>query len=137
LKTYFVRKAVNCEVVGLFVASSPKLLAALVDECCDPSVCEYAEAYSGGLFIAAATGATWPLDAGTEGSGLEGAVLSQQWQDDLSSADGVQADGVLEWKPLAAAARRMIRSLEKVARPRGAKLKSMPQTVRGRRRTGR
>jgi hypothetical protein len=134
LKTYLVRKAANCEVVGLFVASSLRFLAALVDECCDPSICEYAEAYSGGLFILAATEATWPLAAGTEASGLEGAVLSQQWQEDLSSGSGV-----LQWKSLAAAARRMIRGLDKAAKPGGEMPMPMPmpQSVQDRRRTGR
>ena len=106
LKTYFVRKAVGREVVGLFAAPSLRLLAALVDECCDPTACEYAPVHTGGLLVPAATGATWPLDGTDAGSGLEGAILSQQWQDDLS-----RADSTLDWKPLAGAARAMIASL--------------------------
>lgn len=110
LKTYFVRKAANREVVGLFVAPSLTLLAALVDECCDPAACEYALAQTGGLLLAQTTAKRWPLSGHEQArgtvTGLEGAVLSQQWEDDLGFADSA-----LEWKPLASAAVRMIRSL--------------------------
>jgi hypothetical protein len=103
LKAYFVRKAENREVVGLFVASSAMQLAALVDECCDPNICEYAIAKMGGIAVLDLTAATWPLlDANT---GLEQAVLTQQWDNDLRSADG------LEWKTLRHAANRLIRAL--------------------------
>lgn len=94
------------EVVGLFVASSVVPLAALVDECCDPNDCEYALAQAGGLMAAGVTAAKWPRDPGAseEVTGLEGAVLSQQWQNDLG-------DGGLEWKPLGPAGRQLLRSL--------------------------
>jgi len=110
VKAYFVRKADNREVVGLFVAPSVVVLAALVDECCDPNICEYAVAQAGGLIVPDVAASKWPLgqdsSAGAPKTGLEDAILSQQWQDDLT-----QGDSGLEWKPLTAAARAMILAL--------------------------
>ena len=109
MNAYFVRKAANHEVVGLFVASSAALLAAVVDECCDPTICDYALAPMGGLMVAAVTRARWPFAADdADQTGLEAAVLSQQWQDDLCDADNR-----LEWRSLKPAALRLLRALEK------------------------
>jgi hypothetical protein len=108
LRAFFVRKTANHEVVGLFVAPTVLLLAALVDECCDPNACEYALARTGGIIVSASTDATWPLsDTASDGSfefatGLEAAVLTQQWGDDLRFVGDS-----LSWKPLAPAAKRL------------------------------
>jgi hypothetical protein len=106
VKTYFVRKAVDCETVGLFVAPSIVKLAALVDECCDPLLCEYAPAGMGGLMAADATSSKWPRAAGEAATGLENAVFTQQWEDALGSSDIA-----LKWKPLAPAARGLLKAL--------------------------
>lgn len=110
LKAYFVRKIADDEVVGLFVASSAVTLAALVDEHCDPASCEYAVAFSGGLIVPTVTKAKWPMKAGrsSRSTGLEAAVLTQQWEDDLDAGTTL-----LEWKPLQQAANRMLRKLGK------------------------
>jgi hypothetical protein len=108
LRAFFVRKAANHEVVGLFVAPTVLLLVALVDECCDPNACEYAPARMGGITVGESTAATWPLsDTASDGSfqfatGLEAAALTQQWEDDLRFI----ADS-LSWKPLAPTAQRL------------------------------
>lgn len=103
MKAYFVRKSVDCEVVGFFVAPSLVLLAALVDECCDPAICDYAPAPMGGLLVPGSTQTQWPLaEDGTE-TGLEDAAFSQQWDDELREG------GELEWKPLKPAALKLIR----------------------------
>jgi hypothetical protein len=88
------------------------LLAALVDECCDPTGCEYAIARMGGMVILETTTFKWPLDKGDRDAhtGLEGATLSQQWQGELGEGSG------LKWKSLETAATRLLRS----ARPRRA-----------------
>ena len=108
MKAYFVRKAPDNEVVGLFVASSAVVLAALVDEHCDPMLCEFAVSAAGGLIVPAATKATWPMKAGqsSASTGLEDAVLTQQWEDDLDAETTL-----LEWKPLKPALERMLRKL--------------------------
>lgn len=108
LKAYFVRKIADDEVVGLFVASSALNLAALVDEHCDPASCEYATAFSGGLIVPTVTKAKWPMKAGrsSRSTGLEAAVLTQQWEDDLDAETTL-----LEWKPLQQAAEDMLRKL--------------------------
>ena len=108
MKAYFVRKTPDNEVVGLFVASSAVVLAALVDEHCDPMLCEFAVAAAGGLIVPAATKATWPMKAGqsSASTGLEDAVLTQQWEDDLDAETTL-----LEWKPLKPALERMLRKL--------------------------
>jgi hypothetical protein len=106
LKAYFVRIAADQQVVGLFVAPSIAILAALVDECADPNACEYAPARMGGIMVAGKATATWPLtdavddDAGQyeNPTGIEGSVLSQQWEDDLR-----YIPDKLAWKPLAPA----------------------------------
>lgn len=103
MKAYFVRKSVDCEVVGLFVAPSLVLLAALVDECCDPAICDYAPAPMGGLFVPGPTQTQWPLSEDDPESGFENVALSQQWDDELREG------GNLEWKPLKAAALKMLR----------------------------
>jgi hypothetical protein len=110
VKAYFVRRAPDDEVVGLFVAPSAMVLAALVDEHCDPTLCEYALAADGGLIVPAATKAKWPMKAGRSSvsTGLDGAVLTQQWEDDLDAETTL-----LEWKPLKPAAERMLRKLGK------------------------
>jgi hypothetical protein len=120
VKAYFVRKTEDREVVGLFVAPSILLLAALVDECCDPTGCQYAAAQMGGLMMLGATMVKWPFqkDDDDANSGFENAALSQQWQDDLSEGSS------LEWKSLEAAAIRLLRS----AQPRrAAKTEKNPQ----------
>ena len=108
LNAYFVRKAPDDEVVGLFVASSAAVLAALVDEYCDPTLCEYASAATGGLIVPAATKAKWPMKKGksSASTGLQDAVLTEQWENDLDAERTL-----LEWKPLAPAAERMLRKL--------------------------
>ncbi len=115
LNAYFVRTAADHEVVGLFVASSVVLLAAPVDECCDPALCEYTLASMGGLMVSAATTSRWPLsdDAPAEATGLEDAVPTQQWEDDLR-----EADDRLDWRPLKPAATRLLRVLEGKQRAR-------------------
>ena len=86
------------------------VLAALVDEHCDPTLCEYAVAAAGGLIVPAATEARWPMtaDRSSISTGLDGAVLTQQWEDDLDAETTL-----LEWKPLKPAAERMLRKLGK------------------------
>ena len=106
MRTYFVRVAADKQVVGLFVAPSVVMLAALVDECCDPTSCEYALAGMGGLMVERTTGATWPLSNCVDrqagkyelASGLEQGALSQQWEDDLRLAPNQ-----LTWKRLTSA----------------------------------
>jgi hypothetical protein len=86
------------------------MLAGLVDEYCDPTLCEYAAAATGGLIVAKATKAKWPMKRGRSSArtGLEDAVLTQQWEDDLDAETTF-----LEWKPLKPAAERMLRRLGK------------------------
>jgi hypothetical protein len=110
LKAYFVRKTPDNEVVGLFAASSAMVLAALVDEHCDPMLCEFAVAADGGLIVPAITKAKWPMKVGrsSASTGLEHAVLTQQWEDDLDAGTTL-----LEWKPLKPAVERMLRKLGK------------------------
>lgn len=110
MNAYFVRKSLDDEVVGLFVAPSTVALAGLVDEHCDPTTCEYAVAPPGGLIVPTATKAKWPRKAGRSSArtGLEEAVLTQQWEDDLDAPTSF-----LEWKPLKSAAERMVRKLGK------------------------
>lgn len=103
MKAYFVRKSADREVVGLFVAPSLILLAALVDECCDPSVCDYAAAPMGGILVPDSTQTQWPLNEDDSENGFENVALSQQWDDELREG------GELEWKPLKAAALKMLR----------------------------
>ena len=103
MKAYFVRKSADREVVGLFVAPSLILLAALVDECCDPSVCDYAAAPMGGILVPGSTQTQWPLNEDDSENGFENVALSQQWDDELREG------GELEWKPLKAAALKMLR----------------------------
>jgi len=106
VKAYFIRKATSRETVGLFVAPSLVALAGVVDECCDPTLCEYAPAQTGGLMAADVTASTWPRPTGEAATGLEDAVLSQQWEDDLGAIDST-----LQWKPLAPAAWRLLKTL--------------------------
>ena len=106
MKAYFIRKATSRETVGLFVAPSLVALVGVVDECCDPTLCEYAPAQTGGLMAADVTASTWPRPAGEAATGLEDAVLSQQWEDDLGAIDST-----LQWKPLAPAAWRLLKTL--------------------------
>ena len=84
------------------------VLASLVDEHCDPTLCEFAVVADGGLIMPAATKAKWPMTAGRSSvsTGLEGAVLTQAWEDDLDAATTL-----LEWKPLKPAVERMLRKL--------------------------
>lgn len=84
------------------------MLAGLVDEHCDPALCEYAEATAGGLVVPQVTKSKWPMKRGrsSASTGLEGAVLTQQWQDDLDAETTF-----LEWKPLSPAVGRMLRKL--------------------------
>ncbi|PLP61123.1 hypothetical protein CYK37_02200 [Mesorhizobium loti] len=103
MKAYFVRKSADREVVGLFVAPSLVLLAALVDECCDPAICDYAPAPMGGVLVPDPTQTQWPLSEDSSESGFENVALTQQWDDELREG------GELEWKPLKAAALKMIR----------------------------
>jgi len=118
VRAFFVRKAANHEVVGFFVAPTVLLLATLVDECCDPTACEYANARIGGIVVSERTAATWPLsDRVSEGSfefatGLEAAVLTQHWEDDLRFVGAS-----LSWKPLAPAARRLASDLKRPQDP--------------------
>lgn len=110
LKAYFVRKAADHEVVGLFVSTSATALVALVDEHCDPTSCEYAAAIPGGLVVPAITKAKWPMKAGrsSTSTGLEGAVLTQAWEDDLDAETTY-----LEWKSLKPASERLLRKLKR------------------------
>ena len=110
MKAYFVRKTADEEVVGLFVAPSAAVLVALVDEHCDPTLCEYAVAASGGLIVPTVTKAKWPMKTGrsSASTGLEDAVLTQQWEDDLD-ADRT----FLEWKSLKPVVEQTLRKLGK------------------------
>jgi len=110
VKAYLVRKKSSREVVGLFVASSAIVLAALVDEHCDPTLCEYAVAAQGGLIVPTPTKAKWPMKAGrsSASTGLEGAVLTQQWEDDLDAQRTF-----LEWKSLRPAVEQTLRKFRK------------------------
>ncbi|RLP24459.1 hypothetical protein D8676_17480 [Mesorhizobium sp. YM1C-6-2] len=110
MKAYFVRKAADHEVVGLFVSPSATALVALVDEHCDPTSCEYATAVPGGLVVPALTKAKWPMKAGksSASTGLEGAVLTQAWEDDLDAETTY-----LEWKSLKPASERLLRKLKR------------------------
>lgn len=103
MKAYFVRKSVDREVVGLFVAPSLVLLAALVDECCDPAICDYTPAPMGGVLVPGPTETQWPLSEDGSETGFENVTLSQQWDEELREGSE------LEWKPLKAAALRMLR----------------------------
>jgi hypothetical protein len=107
VRTCFVRVAADKQVVGVFVAPSLVMLAALVDECCDPNTCEYAPAGIGGIMVEEPTTATWPLaDPANDqrgrthefATGLEGGTLTQRWEDDLRFAPNR-----LVWKPLGSA----------------------------------
>jgi len=108
LKAYFVRKTPDDEVVGIFIAASATALAALVDEHCDPTACEYALAGAGGIVVPTKTRAKWPFraDGPAVATGVERGVLTQQWEDDL---DAKTTD--LEWLPLKPAAERLLRTL--------------------------
>lgn len=110
LKSYFVRRSEDREVIGFFIASSTVMLASLVDECCDPSSCEFAAAQMGGLMVLEKTKAKWPFERpqSKPTTGLAKAVLTQQWEDDLH-----RETSVLEWKSLKPASRRMLQSLAK------------------------
>lgn len=124
MKAYFVRKSVDCEVVGFFVAPSLVLLAALVDECCDPAICDYAPAPMGGLLVPGSTQARWPLAEDDTQTGFEGGVFSQQWDDELREG------GELEWKPLKPAALKLIREWSgKGAASRDAEPTGMAQPI--------
>lgn len=98
------------EVVGLFVAPSAAVLAALVDEHCDPALCEYAVAAQGGLIVPTVTKAKWPMKTGrsSASTGLEDAVLTQQWEDDLDAGRTF-----LEWKSLKPVVEQTLRKLRK------------------------
>jgi hypothetical protein len=126
LKAYFVRKTPDEEVVGLFVASSALALAALVDEHCDPTLCEYAVATVGGLIVPTVTKAKWPQPAGQSSvsTGLEGAVLTQQWEDDLDAQTTS-----LEWKPLKPAVQRLLRKLGRGSKRLRASLADQPAKI--------
>ena len=108
MNAYFVRKTPDEEVVGLFVASSAVLLASLVDEYCDPALCEYAAATPGGLIVPVPTRAKWPMKRGKSSvsTGLEEAVLTQHWEDDLDAETTL-----LEWKPLRPAVEEMLKAV--------------------------
>jgi len=86
------------------------MLAALVDEYCDPGLCQYAIAPGGGLVVPTVTKSRWPMTAAqlSASTGLEGAVLTQQWEDNLDAETGD-----LEWKPLQPPAERLLRKLRK------------------------
>ena len=86
------------------------VLATLVDEYCDPTVCEYAAPAVGGLIVPTVTKAKWPMKAGRSAgsTGLEKAVLTQKWEDDLDTQTTS-----LRWEPLRPAAERLLRKLSK------------------------
>ena len=114
MKAYFIRKVADREIVGLFVAPSLVTLAGLVDECCDPTLCEYTLAPMGGLIVSDVTASKWPRPAGQDATGFEEAIFSQQWEDDLD-----QASSPLDWKSLAPAARRLLRALSRETQTAG------------------
>lgn len=96
VKAYFVRKTSDHSVVGIFVAPSATFLATLVDEHLDPAECEYITAGMGGLIVSGETAAHWPRSVeAEETSGLEGAVFTQQWVNDL-----VTPTNRADWKSL-------------------------------------
>jgi hypothetical protein len=113
LKAYFVRKTPDEEVVGLFVASSALALAALVDEHCDPTLCEYAVATVGGLIVPTVTKAKWPQPAG---------------QSSVSTGLDAQTTS-LEWKPLKPAVQRLLRKLGRGSKRLRASLADQPAKI--------
>ncbi len=111
MRAYFVRKADDHTVVGVFFASSTILLATLVDEYWDPAGCEYIVARAGGLIVPAATRTRWPLPiSGKETTGLRNAVFTQQWADDLALPTSR-----FDWKSLKPAAEQVLRSFRRAA----------------------
>ncbi|WP_367782971.1 hypothetical protein [Mesorhizobium marinum] len=94
--------------MGLFVSLSVIALVALVDEHCDPNSCEYAIAVAGGLVVPSETKSKWPMKAGKSSlsTGLERAVLTQAWADDLDVETTY-----LQWKSLKPASERALRMM--------------------------
>ena len=91
MNTYAVRVAHNKEVVGIFVAPNFDILAAIVDEACDPGICEWLRLGAGGYFVSDATEAQRPPCDDKDEDALSGGRLSSGW---LEFMDG----GV--WQPL-------------------------------------
>lgn len=61
MQAYLVRQGRDRQVVGIFVAKDVDQLAVLIDECCDPSGCEYLPAGPGGIFQSRRTDAQFPI----------------------------------------------------------------------------
>ncbi|KQZ96522.1 hypothetical protein ASD64_17040 [Mesorhizobium sp. Root157] len=93
----------------MFVAPSATVLATLVDEHLDPAECEYIAAGTGGLIVPGETEAHWPLPIESdETTGLEGAVLTQQWVSDL-----MLPTSRLQWKSLKPATDEVLRDFKR------------------------
>ena len=63
MAAYLVRTSENKEMVGLFWADNKPDLAAVVDECCDPSLCEAKRLAPGGIFYGGSTECKFPIPA--------------------------------------------------------------------------
>lgn len=102
MNAYFVRVADTHEPVGIFAARNADQLNDIVDEVCDPGICEFRPAPAGGLLVHA-TVTKWPLDpedrddATNPDFGLATAVPSESWDDVLG---GFEADGEQKWRKL-------------------------------------
>lgn len=79
MRAFLVRVIETKDLVGIFVASSVLELADLVDECCDPHMCEYVSAKSGGLYW---EHPAWeiPLPEPEDLVALDQATLTNSWE---------------------------------------------------------
>src|SRR5689334_21767505 len=83
--TYLVRLAFNKELVGLFVSPSAEHLGEFVDECCDPSLCEFVKLPPGGVFRSEAgaprvpTRERYPVEDHQIPDWFAGATISELW----------------------------------------------------------
>lgn len=87
MAAYLVRLKNNAELVGLFVSPTVDLLWEFVDECCDPSECEFVTLPSGGIYLDQAGAPTvptkieYPFEDQDIPDWFTGATLSELWLD--------------------------------------------------------
>lgn len=85
MQAYLVRQGSDRQVVGIFVAKDVDQLAVLIDECCDPSGCEYLPAGAGGIYQSGRTAAQFPIryigedPHPDDGSPFVGADYTDSW----------------------------------------------------------
>jgi hypothetical protein len=103
MSAYLVRLKSNRELVGLFVSDSTDDLCLLIDECCDPSDCEYKPLPRGGIYYEKAGApdiSTIYRDEPGTGEKMPdwfaGATLSDHWYGIFESERGEKG-----WKALA------------------------------------